>query len=452
MYVWGKNFTFGWINMKLKASIFKPIDHIQLSIWRILFGLVLFFESIGSNLVGWTKLVFVDPPQLTFNFIGFEWLQPLDGNGMYIYFGVLALLSIFITIGYRYRLAMVLFTIGWAGVYFMHKTSYNNHHYLMLMLCIMMCLTPAHAGLSVDAKQKRFGPYSQLPAIFRLQYVVLILIVYVYASIAKLYPDWISGEVGKILYTKLQDNVLVGWFFRWEPSFQIMAWSGILYDLLIIPMLLYRRTRVLAFFLSLFFHLFNSITLQIGTFPYMMIGASVLFFSPERVRRFFRQPQWSDEHGTLPISNRHKNLIQFAFMAFVVINIALPLRHHLIKGNVLWTEEGHRLSWRMMLRSKQGNVHFTIKDNGKLISHDARDHLSDKQYRTMATHPDFIWQYVQYLKKLFGPDIEVYVISWVRVNGRDAQPIIDPNVDMAKVKWHWFKHEPWIPDHPELNN
>jgi hypothetical protein len=437
--------------MSLKAFIFKPIDHIQISIWRILFGLVLFFESIGSNLVGWTRQVFIDPPQFTFNFIGFEWLQPLPGNGMYVYFYVMAVLAICITIGYRYRLTMILFTIAWAGVYFMHKTSYNNHHYLMLILCIMMCFTPAHANLSMDARQGRFGPYSTLPAIFRLQYVVLILVVYVYASVAKLYPDWTTGEVSKILYTKLQDNILVGWFFRWDPSFAIMAWAGILYDLLIIPMLLYRRTRVLAFFLSLFFHLFNSITLQIGTFPYMMIGASVLFFSPERVRRFFRQPEWSDEHGLIPLSDRRKSIVYFSFIAFVLVQIALPLRHHLIPGDVLWTEEGHRLSWRMMLRSKQGNIHFTIKDkDGELISHDARDHLSKKQYRTMATHPDFIWQYVQYLKESYGSDIEVYVISWVRVNGRDAEPIIDPDVNMAKAKWHIFGHESWVLNHPDL--
>ncbi|WP_316930169.1 HTTM domain-containing protein [Leeuwenhoekiella sp. MAR_2009_132] len=36
------------------------------------------------------------------------------------------------------------------------------------------------------------------------------------------------------------------------------------------------------------------------------------------------------------------------------MQLELPLRHWIIKDDVLWTEEGHRLSWRMMLRSKGG--------------------------------------------------------------------------------------------------
>ena len=164
--------------MSLQSVLFKPIDHVQITMWRILFGLVLIFECIGSNLVGWTTEVFTSPPEFTFNFIGFEFLQPLPGNGMYIYFIVMGLLGLAITLGWRYRIVMPLFTIGWAGLYFMHKTSYNNHHYMMLLLCFLMCFTPAHANLSMDAKKGRTKRLGTLPSLFKWQFLVLFLIVY----------------------------------------------------------------------------------------------------------------------------------------------------------------------------------------------------------------------------------------------------------------------------------
>lgn len=427
------------------SKLFEPIDHIQITIWRVLFGLVILFESFGSILVGWTKHVFIDPPFFTFNFIGFDWLQPLPGNGMYVYFALMGILALFITIGWHYRASMVLFTIGWAGLYFMHKTNYNNHHYLMLLLCIMMCFTPAHANLSVDARLGKTKRQSMLPALFKWQFIVLLLIVYTYASAAKWYPDWTSGKVTHLMFSSRADVPVLGKFYDWEWASILIAWGGILYDLLIIPMLLYKPTRRIALVLSIVFHLFNSLTFQIGTFPYMMIGAMVLFFPPATIRKLFRLPMQDDTAPFENIPPARQRWIVRIFSAFFIIQILLPLRHHLIKGSVYWTEEGHKLSWRMMLRSKSGNIHFRIYDkNEKLIFHNALDHLSRDQYHTMAAHPDMIWQYCQYLKKLYGNEISIKVQCWVSLNGRLRQQLIDPEYDMARAQWHTFKHEEWI--------
>lgn len=416
-----------------------------MSLWRIFFGLVLLFETAGSNLVGWTKQVYIDPPRFTFNFMDFDWLQPLPGDGMYYYFWVMAVLAICITVGWRYRIAMSLFTIGWAGLYFMHKTSYNNHHYLMLLLCLMMVFTPGHSNLSYDAKQGRVQRRDHLPALYRWSYIVLLLIVYTYASVAKWYPDWTSGRVTELMFSHKSDIPVIGIIYTWPITSVLVAWGGILFDLLVIPFLLWKRTRVVTFWIAVVFHMFNSITFQIGTFPYMMIASMALFFPAPKVRKFFRQPEAKpDANYALPGQN-FQRLATSIFVLFMTIQVLLPLRHHLIEGSVYWTEEGHKLSWRMMLRSKQGNIHFRIIDaQGKLISHSVREDLTPSQYRNMATHPDQIWQYCQFLKKTYGNDIEIYVLSWVSLNGRKFQQLIDPKVDMAKAQWHRYKHESWI--------
>jgi vitamin K-dependent gamma-carboxylase len=47
----------------------------------------------------------------------------------------------------------------------------------------------------------------------------------------------------------------------------------------------------------------------------------------------------------------------------LVIQLILRIRHHFIKGSELVTEEGHRLSLRMILREKSGYIRFKIVDN-----------------------------------------------------------------------------------------
>ena len=280
------------------------------------------------------------------------------------------------------------------------------------------------------------------------QFIGLYLIVYTYAAIAKLYPDWYHGIPLDIWFGAKSERPIIGTFYGWEYAPLLFAWGGKFFDFLVIPMLLWRPTRWFAIGLSLIFHLINSITFEIGTFPYMMSVSIVLFFPPEQIRnRFFKQKQAPDlVHVGNPVNQR---LTSWLIGVFVAIQVLLPLRHHLYKGNVFWTEEGHRLSWRMMLRSKTGNASFIVKDkDGSFINHNTRDHITHKQYYTMSTHPDMIWQYVQYLKSLYGNDISVNVVAYVQLNCGPSVPMIDREVDMAKEEWHRFKHHEWITEFP----
>jgi len=366
---------------RIQALLFKPIDNVAIVLWSVVLGLVFLAETWGAIAVGWVKQVYVDPPNFTFNFIGFEFLQPLPVYGMHIWFFILGVLAIGITLGYRYRLSIILFTLGWLGVYLMHKTSYNNHHYLMAMLAAMMCIVPAHKSHSLDVKQGRVSPTSFCYQLYLYLFLGLFLIVFTYAAIAKIYPDWLRG-VPLSQWLTAKKNTPIGFLYSNVNQPLIMAWGGILFDLLIVPAFLWKKTRRLAFLVSLYFHLMNSITFQIGTFPYMMIGASVLFYPPEKLRTWFKIS--TKYRSPLQLHSLQKRKwISAAFTLFMLIHIALPLRHYFIPGNVYWTEEGHRLSWRMMLRSKSANAYFDITTpGGAAIRNYPKDHLSAKQYRT----------------------------------------------------------------------
>jgi len=146
---------------------------------------------------------------------------------------------------------------------------------------------------------------------------------------------------------------------------------------------------------------------------------------------------------------KYSKLLLGGLATYLLIQLLLPLRHHTFKGDVLWTEEGHRLSWRMMLRSRSGLTRFKIVDKATQEASfvDLDQYLTKKQRRKVGCYPDFIWQFAQYLKKEYreqGKDISIFVTSNVRVNTGKRQPLVDPNVDLANVPWNHFSHNDWI--------
>lgn len=425
-------------------KIFKNIDNSPLIVFRIFFGFLIAAESFGAILTGWVKRVFIDP-QITFAFIGFEWLTPLSGNGMYYYFIIMGIFGVMVMLGAKYRLAIIAYTLLWAGVYFMQKSSYNNHYYLLLIISFYMCFLPANRYKSLDVKWNPSLKSLTMPYWVSLLFICQISIVYFFAAIAKFYPDWLNGTFTKNLLLGATNISYLKSLYAQKWFYLFIAYAGILFDLLIIPLLLIKKTRTIAFIASLIFHLFNSITLQIGIFPFFALSFIVFFYDAESIRNlFFKKKEETEVKG---FSYREKNIIYFVFIPFLLIQLALPIRHHFIKGDVLWTEEGHRLSWRMMLRQRSGYIRIKIVDNNTKKSHYYyyNKNLSPKQAQNLATKPDFIWQYCQHIKEEYkGKNISIFIDCKNAVNYNPYQILIDPNQDFAKAKWNYFFHNDWI--------
>ncbi|OUS01681.1 hypothetical protein A9Q86_06385 [Flavobacteriales bacterium 33_180_T64] len=440
----------------MNKFLFKHIDNSSLIVFRICFGALIFLESFGAILTGWVKRTLIEP-QFTFNFIGFDWLQPLPGQWMYVYYFVMAIFGFFVMVGYKYRLSMLSFTLLWAATYAMQKSSYNNHYYFLMILSAIMVFLPAHKYASIDAKQNPNIKSLSMPNWCRWIFIIQLFILYTYASIAKTYPDWLDTTVAELLMKSKKHYVLVGDLLQQKVVHYFVAYGGILFDGLIIPLLLWKPTRKIAFFASIFFHLFNSFIFQVGIFPYLSLSFALFFFEPKVIQKLFlkRKPIYSKEQIVLP---NYTNLFKTVFVLYFIVQIILPLRHHFIKDNVLWTEEGHRLSWRMMLRSKSGNTSYRVIDKAtkKVIQINLNDFLTKKQIRSASSKPDVMWQFSKRLKRIYtekGMDVEVHIRSYISINGRQSRRFIDPNIDIASVKWSHFKHHDWIlPSNLDENN
>ena len=442
--------------MTFYQKLHRPVDNSPLILFRIIFGLLLFLEAWGAIATGWVRRAFIDPTY-TFSFIDFSWLQPLPGYGMYIYYIIMGLAGLMVMVGYYYRLGIGIYTLMWAGVYFMQKTNYNNHYYLLMLICFLMCLVPAHHFASYDSKRDPKIKNTTCPQWCIWMFALQITIVYIYASIAKMYPAWLEAKPIGIWFTAKKNYFLVGPLLTKEWFQYFVAYGGIAFDLLIAPALMWKKTRKYAFAISIFFHLFNSAIFQVGVFPYMGIAFGVFFFKPEVIRKIFfkRKPSLVGEI-IKPSPSATNRLIIYSLSLYFVIQLLLPLRHHLFAGDVNWTEEGHRLSWHMMLRVKSGYVNFNIKDahSNQEWKVKPRDYLTSKQKAVIATRPDMCWQFVQILKEDFKskgyPDIEIYAEGKVSLNGSNYQELYDPTKDLAKAEWETFKSSSWLlPHHPQ---
>ncbi|EPR74039.1 Vitamin K-dependent gamma-carboxylase [Winogradskyella psychrotolerans RS-3] len=427
--------------------LFKHIDNSGLIVFRIVFGLLCFLEAVGAVFTGWIRRTLIEP-DFTFSFIGFEWLQPLPGNWMYAYYIVMGIFGLFIMLGYKYRFSMLMFAFMWTATYLMQKSSYNNHYYLLMLLSFLMVFLPANRYASLDVKLNPSLKSISMPSWCKWVFVLQLFILYTYASAAKFYPDWLDGSVMEILMKSKANFYVVGDLLQQKTVHYILAYGGILFDGLIIPLLLFKRTRKYAFFASIFFHLFNSFIFHIGIFPYMSLAFSLFFFEPKVIKNIFlkRKVYYEADDVIVP---KYKVTLLSLFSIYFVIQIALPLRHHFFEGDVLWTEEGHRLSWRMMLRAKSGRTTYKVinAETNQVIPIKLNDYLTKKQQRGASTKPDIIWQFSRHLKQDFakkGIPVKVYVNSFVRVNGKPSKQLIDPKVDIANEEWHHFKHHDWI--------
>lgn len=437
----------------MKALV-QQVSSSSLVFFRIAFGLVMLWETLRYFLYGWIAKYWI-LPKFFFTFEGFEWVQPWAGNGMYLHFFFLGVLAIFIALGLFYRISTILFFLGFTYIFLLDKVHYLNHFYLISLLSFLMIWLPANRYWSIDAalfpkiKSATIGIWTVWLLRFQLG------VVYFFGGIAKINGDWLQGEpMRKWLAAKTNFPFLGQWFTE-EWMVYLFSYGGLLLDLLIVPFLLWKRTRVFAFLGITTFHLLNAQLFSIGIFPWFMIAATTIFFAPDWLFRLLgiqtkkdAKPQVITQVKPPVLTWQHKCL--FAFLGvYLVVQCLLPLRHFLYKGNVSWTEEGHRFAWHMKLRDKNAKAQFIIydKDLCKRIKVNSKKYLSSRQRRKMSTRPDMIRQFAHHLAATYHKkgheNIEVYAEVRAKLNQHDYKKLINDQIDLSQIPFSWKKAD-WI--------
>lgn len=417
-----------------------------LAVFRILFGLMMLASVIRFWANGWIEQLYLEPTYF-FSYTGAEWVKPI-GIWTYALFLLCGLSAFGIALGYKYKLSITLFFLSFTYIELMDKTTYLNHYYFVSVLSFLMIWLPANATLSVDAWRNSGLRFTHIPRWTIDSIKLMLAIVYLYAGLAKLNSDWLLEAQPLSIWLAAKTSLpLIGGFMRDAWVAYAFSWFGAVYDLFIVFFLLHRTTRPYAFAVVVIFHVMTRILFPIGIFPFIMIISTLIFFGPEvhlrmwkvvagflRIddNRFFEDRKYNSS----PIRSRWTHKIVLCFFVFQLL---IPFRYLVYPGELFWTEEGFRFSWRVMLMEKAGYANFKVVEpsTGKRFYVDNSKFLTPFQEKQMAFQPDFILEFAHHLGTEFSDrgilQPEVYVESFVALNGRGSQPFVNPEVNLLTI-------------------
>jgi len=428
-------------------KLFSPVDASSLGAFRVLFGAVMVAE-VGRYFFEGRIWRYYLEPKFLFTYELFPFVAPWPGDLLYVHFAVMGVCALGIMLGFWTRLSTLLFGVGYTYVFLLDKTQYNNHYYLISLLCLLLFVVRANRWASID--RWRSGKPEVVPFwnLFLLR--AQVFLVYLFAGIAKLNADWLAGEPMRSWLKERGGYAVLGPLLASEPAAYFFSWGGALFDLSIGFLLLSRRTLPIAFALILLFNMTNYWLFDIGVFTFLMICATILFDEPDVPRRLLGQPEPAMVLEERDRDPRHRTLVVALLAVYLAVQALLPFRHFLYPGNVSWTEEGHRFSWHMKLRSKRGKLHVWVTDpsTGRTWKTDIASDLTPRQMTKMAARPDMVFQYAHYVRdRLIAEGVAdpiVQVDARMSLNRRPFRTVIDPNVDLAKEPKLILAHAPWL--------
>ncbi len=415
----------------------RSITPAPLALLRVLFGCVMVISCVRFIALGWIDEQYIQPT-LHFPYQGFEWVVSLGSPGMYWVFGVMTAAALGIMLGAWYRVSAVVFFLCFTYVELIDKTYYLNHYYFVSLVAFLLCLVPAHRMYSIDVWRRPQLRVEGIPQWTLDVFKVQIGLVYFYAGIAKITSSWLVDAMPLRIWLPAQSDLpLIGplmtlWWLPWA-----FAWIGMVYDVSV-PFLLSRKsTRGIAYLAVIVFHGVTGLMFQIGVFPLVMIAMTLVFF--------FQGARVAKDVVPTP----RYPVLKWVLAVFLVIQILVPWRYLLYPGELLWTEEGYRFSWRVMLMEKAGTAAFAVEDRatGRRGYVDNGMFLNQHQEKQMSMQPDMIVQFAHKLhdhyQSLGMMDPRVTAEVWVTLNGAPSALLIDPDRDLAREELGFHRYD-WV--------
>ena len=438
--------------------------------FRILFGLMMFFSTLRFIFNGWVTDLYI-APKYHFTYYGFDWVQPAGASVMYLLFGLLIILSVFITAGLFYRLSAIAFFCIFTYIELIDKTNYLNHYYFISLVSFLLIFLPANRYFSIDTylgltkKTKKVQAWTINILKFQLA------VVYVFAGISKINYHWLFEAQPLTNWLKHQSDLpLIGGLMEYNITAYIFSWGSMLFDLFIPFILMNRKYRIFGYLFVIVFHVLTSLMFPIGVFPFVMIVSTLIFFSDAFHERFINIiqkiiPVRSNIHSPqiiLSHSKSSKIVLTSLLSLYIAIQLIVPMRYLFYDGKLFWNEQGYRFSWRVMLIEKAGYAQFYIHDQkGRKKLIDNSKYLTKQQEKMMATQPDMILQYAHHLRDEYSDTLiiegeeKIYlnipkVTADVRVAlfNKGSRPFIDPNMNLSIIK-RGLHQKKWVLDYEE---
>ncbi|KAL4240239.1 hypothetical protein ACF0H5_001033 [Mactra antiquata] len=479
-------FGFQWKDLirleSLIGLLFRPTDPSGLGVMRVVFGFLMLSDIWQER--GLSNAVEEYGDITLCRFPLFDFLQPLPLVWMYIVYLLMFIGEVGILLGLFYRFSCILFVVPYWYLFFLDKTTWNNHSYLFGLIGILLLFIDANRYWSLDGLLFKKKRHTHVPlwnyAVLRFQ----IFLVYFIAGLKKMDYDWVSGYSMHSIashYVFAPFRLIMS---EEQVSLYIVHLGGFMIDLFSGFLLFFDKTRFMAFIVLGMFHLMNSQLFSIGMFPWMMLATMPLFCYPDWPRGLLQklphvlQPilpakidlqtsphciyekksvkpddkqKSSIQHDKRPPPTSpmkyHKLLLGF-ILSYVGFQCVLPYSHGITKGYNQWTQGLYGYSWDMMVHSwSLQHIKITYVDK------DTREegYLNPKAWvlgGRWSQHPDMIKQYVYCIEERLASynitNIEIYLDVWRALNDRFQQRSVDPRVNLLEASWNPFRDTSWI--------
>ena len=434
------------MSSRIKTYLQQPLDAAPLAFFRMGFGFMLVFAVLRFWANGWIESLYLEPA-FHFSYYGFSWVAVPPAWATYGLFFLCGLSAFSLALGYRSRLSALLLFLSFTYIELLDKTTYLNHYYFVSLIAFLLIWLPAGRYFSIDAMRCGAWGRQYVPRYTIGALRLMVGIVYCYAGLAKLNSDWLVEAMPlKIWLMAKSELPLIGDLLQQEWVHYAFSWAGAVFDLFIPFLLLFGPTRIWAYLAVIVFHVLTRVLFPIGIFPFVMILAAAVYFPADTQRkwlsaisRLFSKPKWltTNDHLWTPL---RPQLLAIGLGLFFTFQLLFPFRYLLKPGELFWHEDGYRFSWRVMLMEKAGYANFKVVDpaTGQRFYVDNTDFLTPFQEKQMSTQTDFIVEYAHYLEEHYQQqgiaDPEIYVESYVALNGRLSRPYVNPDIDLTEVE------------------
>jgi len=404
------------------------------------------FAAIRFIAKGWIQDLYLNN-SFQFHYYGFHWVQKPKEIVFYCLLFLTFASAVFVALGFYYRIEAIIYFLTFTYVELIDKTYYLNHYYFISLMSFMMIFIPANQFISFDAIRKPEIRSQTIQNIFPCMIKLQIIIVYVFAGIAKINYDWLLEAMPLSIWLSSRAGLpVIGTILDWEFMPYLMSCLGMFFDLLIPFLLMWNKSRKWAYICLVLFHVFTWLLFPIGMFPWIMIFSTLIFFERKQWQALLLLCKINLAPMKLQTVPKLSKSLASRFMLFIIIQLVLPMRQYFYEGSSSWNEKGFRYAWNVMRVEKSAYVEFNCYDPEKDIhwKADPSQYLSNIQEHYMSFQPDMILEFAHFLEARTKRDIKVFAHCWVSINGRVAKRLIDHSVDLTQEQDSLFGDYSWV--------
>ncbi len=408
-----------------------------LRLLRVVVGLVVAVTCARALAHGWIDTLWAaTPSRLPYPLL--EWV-PVPSRpvllGLVVGCG-LAGAAVVLGIAERAMLGLAAAGMSWLGA--LDAAAYLNHEVLAVALAALLAVLPARRSV---------------PRWAVLAPRVVVGSVYLWAAAAKLDPGWLAGRPLQGWLGTRADLPVIGPLLVRPGAPPALAWASLAFEVLVVPALVWRRTRVLALVVVLAFHAATAVLFPLGVFPWLMVGAAVGAFAPARLgwvptlrRGSLRQGEAessvpTDAPSSWPFRRGKPALVrQVAAAGLAGLCAIAPARAVLPGSEPAFDGTGDHLAWRVMDHNRAGLVTWLVRDRatGATWEEPAADHLAPHQVRQLGATISLLPGAARAVRATHaseGRDVEVGADVVLSVDGGRARRVVDPTVDLSRTGW-----------------